>query len=189
MPLPPRLQRMHLYVDDVLIVHHDATDVLLRLHKYFKTRPGSIGDPDVYLGATIKQMHLANGVMAWASSPLKYVQALVDAVTKYLTNLGDKRWSMPKKAANPFPGDYEPELDTTPILNPGCRRGMPLSSECSDGWLRLVEWISSRRYRRWPPKWHRLGKVILMRSCTFLVSCESTTTCGWRTTHRTPPLT
>jgi len=25
---------------------------------------------------------------------------------------------MPKKAANPFPGDYEPELDTTPILNP-----------------------------------------------------------------------
>ena len=25
---------------------------------------------------------------------------------------------MPKKAANPFPGDYEPKLDTTPILNP-----------------------------------------------------------------------
>ena len=25
---------------------------------------------------------------------------------------------MPKKAANPFPGDYEPELDTTPILYP-----------------------------------------------------------------------
>ena len=25
---------------------------------------------------------------------------------------------MPKKAANPFPGDYEPELDTTPALNP-----------------------------------------------------------------------
>jgi hypothetical protein len=36
---------------------------------------------------------------------------LVDAVTKYLTNL-------PKKAANPFPGDYEPKLDTTPTLNP-----------------------------------------------------------------------
>ncbi len=25
---------------------------------------------------------------------------------------------MPKKAANPFPGDYEPELDITPTLNP-----------------------------------------------------------------------
>jgi hypothetical protein len=25
---------------------------------------------------------------------------------------------MPKKTANPFPGDYEPELDTTLTLNP-----------------------------------------------------------------------
>ena len=25
---------------------------------------------------------------------------------------------MPKKAANPFPGDYEPKLDTILILNP-----------------------------------------------------------------------
>jgi hypothetical protein len=108
-----------LYVDDVLVVHHDAEDVLLRLDKkYFKMKPGSIGDPDVYLGATIKQMRLANGVMAWASSPSKYVRASVDTVTKYLTNLGDERWSMPKKASNPFPGDYEPEMDTTPTLNP-----------------------------------------------------------------------
>jgi len=37
-----------LYVDDILVVvHHDATDVLLRLDKYFKMKPGSIGDPDV----------------------------------------------------------------------------------------------------------------------------------------------
>ncbi len=107
-----------LYVDNVLVVHHDATGVLLRLDKYFKMKLGSIGDPDVYLGATIKQMCLANGVMAWASSPSKYVRASVDAVMKYLTNLGDRRWSIPKKAANPFPGDYEPVLDTTPILNP-----------------------------------------------------------------------
>jgi len=94
-----------LYVDDVLVVHRDATDVLLHLDKYFKMKPGSIGDPDVYLGATSKQIHLANGVMAWASRPSKYVRASVDAVTNYLTNLGDRRWSMPKKAANPFPGD------------------------------------------------------------------------------------
>jgi hypothetical protein len=107
-----------LYVDNVLVVHHDAEDVLLRLDKYFKMKPGSIGDPDVYLGATIKQMCLANGVMAWASSPSKYVRASVDTVTNYLTNLGDERWSMPKKASNPFPGDYEPEMDTTPTLNP-----------------------------------------------------------------------
>ena len=107
-----------LYIDDILVVHYDAEDVLLRLDKYFMMKPGSIGDPDVCLGATIKQMCLANGVMAWASSPSKYVWASVDTVTKYLTNLGDARWSMPKKASNPFPGDYEPEMDTTPTLNP-----------------------------------------------------------------------
>jgi hypothetical protein len=107
-----------LYVDDVLVIHHDAEDLLLHLDKYFKTKTGPIGNPDVYLGATIKQMCLANGVMAWASSPSKYVRALVDTVTNYLTNLGDERWSMPKKASNPFPGDYKPEMDTTPTLNP-----------------------------------------------------------------------
>ena len=88
-----------LYVDYVLVIHHDATEVLLHLDEYFKMKPRLIGDPDVYLGATIKQMHLANGAMAWASSPLKYVWALVDTVMKYLTKLGDRRWSMPKKAA------------------------------------------------------------------------------------------
>jgi hypothetical protein len=70
-----------LYVDHVLVVHHDATDVLIK---------GSLGDPDIYLGATItiKQMRLANGVMAWASSPSKYVRAAVDAVTKYAQEEG-----------------------------------------------------------------------------------------------------
>ena len=75
-----------LYVDNVLVVHHDATDVLLCLDKYFKMKPGSICDPNFYLGATIKQMRLANGVMAWASSPSKYVWALVDALTSNSQN-------------------------------------------------------------------------------------------------------
>jgi hypothetical protein len=33
-------------------------------------------------------MRLANGVMAWASSPSKYVRAAVDAVTKYAQEEG-----------------------------------------------------------------------------------------------------
>ena len=41
---------------------------------------------------------------------------------------------MPKKAANPFPGDYEPELDTTPTLN----------SELSSWYatlIRMLQWM------------------------------------------------
>ncbi len=42
---------------------------------------------------------------------------MIDTVAKYLTNLGDKQWSMPKKASNPFEGGYEPKLDVTALLN------------------------------------------------------------------------
>jgi hypothetical protein len=104
------------YVNNVLVIHHAAEDVLLCIDKYFKMKPGSIGDPDIYLGATIKKMHLQNGVEAWASSPSKYVWALINMVMKYLANLGDKQWKMPKKAANPFEGGYKLELGVTPLL-------------------------------------------------------------------------
>ena len=164
-----------------LVIHHDATDVLLRLDKYFKMKPGSIGDPDVYLGATIKQMRLTNGVMAWASSPWKYVWALVDAHKRY--GVCPRRQLIHSQETT-SPSWIPPRHSTQ-----SCRCGIPLSSECSDGWLRSVEWISSRMYRRWPPKWHRRGRVTLMSSCTFSVSYQSTTTLGWRTNHRTPPST
>ena len=43
------------YVDDVLIVDHDAMSVLNNINKYFKLKPESIGDPDMYLGAKLTQ--------------------------------------------------------------------------------------------------------------------------------------
>ena len=116
-------------------MHHDDKEILLRIDKYFKMKPSSIGDRSIYLGVTIKKMHLQNGVEAWASSPSKYVWALVDTVAKYLTNLGDKKWSMPKKAANPFEGGYKPELDVTPLLNTELSSWYGLS-EFSNGWSR-----------------------------------------------------
>ena len=36
-----------LYVDDVIVVHHDALDVLMKIDKYFKLKPNSIGDTDL----------------------------------------------------------------------------------------------------------------------------------------------
>jgi hypothetical protein len=38
------------YVDNVLSIAHHASDVLQRIDKYFKLKPGSLGDPDIYLG-------------------------------------------------------------------------------------------------------------------------------------------
>ena len=64
-----------LYVDDVMVIHHDALSILSQLYKYFKMKPGLIGDPSMYLGATLKSMRLENGKYAWASSPAKYFWA------------------------------------------------------------------------------------------------------------------
>ena len=57
---------------DVMVIHHDSLSILAWLDKYFKLKPSSVGDPTMYLGATVRRI-LDNGVLAWASSPAKYV--------------------------------------------------------------------------------------------------------------------
>ena len=44
-----------IYVDDVMVIHHDADSVLRIIHKYFKLNPSSIIDPDIYLGSKLKK--------------------------------------------------------------------------------------------------------------------------------------
>ena len=104
------------YVDDILIIHHDATFCLREIDKYFKMKPGSIGDPDFYLGAKIRPTRLPNGVIAWGMSSSKYVQAAVRNVKDYVdkTRPGMK---LAKRATAPFPLGYISELDTSPELN------------------------------------------------------------------------
>ena len=105
------------YVDDILCIHHDPEPVLQRLDKYFKFKPGSVGDPDFYLGSKLKMMELEDGTKCWGSSPSKYVQEAVSNVEAFVKEQDDQ-WKLPKVAANPFKMGYEPELDTTPELNP-----------------------------------------------------------------------
>eukprot|EP00957_Ditylum_brightwellii_P060277 4577832-Ditylum_brightwellii.AAC.1 len=57
------------YVDDILVIHHDSHSVLRLIDKYFPLKPGSVGDPDMYLGTKLRRMRLDNGVIAWGMSP------------------------------------------------------------------------------------------------------------------------
>ncbi|KAL7525190.1 hypothetical protein ACHAXR_001901 [Thalassiosira sp. AJA248-18] len=108
---------MLIYVDDVLAIDHDSDSVLLRLDKYFKLKQGSVGDPDMYLGAKLRLSTLPNGVNAWGMSPSKYVQEAVRNCEDHVkTNL--EKFSLPKHAENPFAMGYEPELDTSRPLDP-----------------------------------------------------------------------
>jgi len=107
-----------LFVSDVMVIHHAALSILSQLGKYFKMKPGSIGDPAMYLRATLKKMRLAKGKYERANSPAKYVWALCKNVKSYLTDLGDKKWKVPSHCAIPFATDYEPELDENELLDP-----------------------------------------------------------------------
>ena len=141
-----------LYVDDALVVHHDGESVLKRLDKYFKLKEGSVGDPEVYLGAKLKKMRLENGVWAWANSPAKYVRECCNNTQTYLNELEGDRWKLPKKAANPFEMGYEPELDETPVLEPS-----------------LASWYQSLiGMLRWMVE---LGRVDIITEVSLMASC------------------
>ena len=104
-----------LYVDDAMCIHHDAATVLDNIDTFFKFKPGSIDEPDIYLGAKLRRVKLPNLVEAWAISPSKYIQEAVRNIKGHLEKIGRK---LPKKASAPLPRDYVPELDTTPELTP-----------------------------------------------------------------------
>ena len=63
-----------LYIDDCMAISHNATTTLQEINKFFQMKPGSIGDPDVYLGGKLRKIRLPNGVLAWANLSFKYVQ-------------------------------------------------------------------------------------------------------------------
>jgi hypothetical protein len=69
-----------LYVDDILVIHHNAGTCLNELDKFFKMKANSIGDPDFYLGAKLKPSVLPYGITAWGMSSSKYIQAAVKIV-------------------------------------------------------------------------------------------------------------
>ena len=104
-----------LYVDDVLIVHHDGMAALKEIDYYFHMKESSMGDPDLYLGAKLRRFRMPNGVVSWVQSPSKYVQEAVKNVETHLRSKYDR--SLIRKATSPFPRDYEPELDISEELD------------------------------------------------------------------------
>jgi hypothetical protein len=108
-----------LYVDDILIVHADGVRALKETDHFFKTKPGSIRDPEFYLGAKLRPMTLPNGVVAcWGMSSSKYIQAAVSNVKAFhaIHFPCSRKWA--KRSSGPFPLNYTPEPDTTPLLDP-----------------------------------------------------------------------
>jgi hypothetical protein len=108
------------YVDDILCVHHDAMSVLDQINKYLPLKPTSVGDPNIYLGAKLKETQLSNGIWAWGLSLSRYVNQAMHNCQTHLTQKLDGHHKIPVKADNPFAFDYCPDTDMTDPLDPEC---------------------------------------------------------------------
>ena len=83
-----------------------------------KLKEGSIGNPDIYLGAKFKQFQMSNNVWCWSLSPSKYVQEAVRNCQNYLNYNYSGEYELIANSPNPFPLDYKPEMDVFPLLSP-----------------------------------------------------------------------
>jgi hypothetical protein len=108
------------YVDDILCIHHDPMSVMKKIKGNPPLKSSSVGNPDIYLGAKLKETRLHNGVMAWGLSPSKYIVQAVKNCQLHLTEKLAGRYSIPARADNPFPVDCDPSTDLSDLLDPDC---------------------------------------------------------------------
>jgi hypothetical protein len=106
--------------------------VMNEINGYLPLKPSSVGDPDIYLSAKQKETQLPNGVMAWGLSPSKYVVQAVKNCQLHLTEKLAGRYSIPARADNPFPIDYDPSTDFSDILDPDCSSFLSASYWCDE---------------------------------------------------------
>ena len=59
---------------DVVVIHNYTESVLRQIDNYFKLKPSSIVNLDIYLGYKLNNMRLEHGVWSWANSPASYVK-------------------------------------------------------------------------------------------------------------------
>ncbi len=89
--------------------------------EYYKVKPGSDKEPDIYLRANIEKVQMPDGREVWATSPHDYIKNAIKTVKGLLVD--DKEgYVLETKAKNPFPMNYQLELD---VLN---ELGLELSS-------------------------------------------------------------
>ncbi len=108
------------YVDNILCIHHDPMSVMGEVNKYLPLKPSSVGNPDIYLGAKLKETRLPNGVLAWQFSPSRYAVQAVKNCQLHLTEKLAGRYSILARADNLFPVDYDPSTDLSELLDPDC---------------------------------------------------------------------
>eukprot|EP00804_Cyclotella_cryptica_P020242 CCRYP_010924-RA/>CCRYP_010924-RA protein AED:0.27 eAED:0.27 QI:0/0/0/1/1/1/2/0/495 len=141
------------YVDDLLVVHHNPKHVMDKINSFLPLKLDSVGLPEMYLGAKLRKKTFEDGTTVWGLSPAKYVQQAVRNVKTYLKSNLEGRYSLPKRGENPFPVDYAPEEDVTPLLEP----------EVATYYMQLIGIL------RWMCE---LGRIDICNEVSMLSSCS-----------------
>jgi hypothetical protein len=105
------------YVDDVLAISHEPKVLIDAIGEYYKVKPGSDKEPDIFLGANVEKVQMPDGREVWATSPRDYVKNAIKTVEGLLAEDGEG-YVLKNKAKNPFPMNYQPELDVSNELGP-----------------------------------------------------------------------
>ena len=82
-------------------------------------KPGSIGDPDIYLGGKLTQFEIkdpatGDSQLAWGLLATKYVQTAIANVEEYLYENFNGRKLPKKHAKSPFATNFNQNLTSVP---------------------------------------------------------------------------
>jgi hypothetical protein len=121
------------YVDDVLAISHELKVLIDAIGEYYKVKPGSDKEPDIYLGANVEKVQMPVGREVWTTSPCNYIKNAIKTVEGLLAE-DREGYVLKNKAKNPFPMNYQPELD---VLN---ELGPELSSHYLQ-FIGIVRWV------------------------------------------------
>ena len=106
------------YTDDILTIDHEPKQVMEYLASRYTLKPGSVQEPDTYLGSQISKFYIDGADSPekprWAMSSEKYVKQAVSDVELELDKVD---LCLPTKVSTPLSQGYRPELDQSRELD------------------------------------------------------------------------
>jgi hypothetical protein len=77
------------YVDHVLAISHEPKVLIVAIGEYYKVKPRSDMEPDIYLGANVEEVQMPDGREVWATSPSNYIKNPIKTVKGLLVEDGE----------------------------------------------------------------------------------------------------
>lgn len=98
--------------DDILVVDHEPQKVMDYLASRYTLKPGSVKEPDTYLGAQVSKFYIDGAPdpekPRWAMSSEAYVKQAVSDVELELSSVD---LCLPTRVTTPLSQGYQPELE------------------------------------------------------------------------------